>query len=90
MTITTAQNISGGLWSGTSAGTLTVNRQLGPQQKVAPFGSTTIVAGLNPFYADPVNTSGIAYVTAGFDPSIVYQLSVRLRSTGQIWPCGYS
>lgn len=90
MTITTAQNISGGPWSGAFAGTLTVNRQLAPQQRVAPIGSTGIAAGINQSYADPVSTGGINYVTAGFDPSIVYQLSVRLRSTGQVWPCGYS
>ena len=90
MTITTAQSISNGPWSGDFAGTLTANRQLAPQQRVAPIGSTGITTGINQSYADPVNTSGIANVTAGFDPSIVYQLSVNLRSTGQVWPCGYS
>ena len=90
MTITTAQSVSGGPWSGGSGAALTSNRQLAPQQKVAPTGSTNIAAGINPSYADPVNTGGITDVTAGFDPSIVYQLSVVLRSTGQILPCGYS
>ena len=91
MTIATAQSVSGGPWgSGAAAGAITALGQLGPQQKVAPFGSTVIVTGINLSYANPINTSGISDVTAGFDPSIVSQLSVKLRSTGQVWPCGYS
>lgn len=91
MTITTAQSIDGAPWSsGAYAGNLIVNRQLGPQQTVSPFGATAIAAGLSPVFGDPTNTTGVPNITAGFDPSIVFALTVKLRITGQIWPCGYS
>ena len=90
MTITTAQSIDGAPWSsGTYAGDLTVNRQLGPQQTVSPSGATAIAAGLNLSFGDPTNTTGVPNITAGFDPSVVAALSVKLRTIGQIWPCGY-
>jgi hypothetical protein len=90
MTITTAQSINGAPWSsGTYAGDLTVNRQLGPQQTVAPMGATVIAAGLNLSLGNPTNTTGVPNITAGFDPSVVAALSVKLRTTGQIWPCGF-
>lgn len=91
MTITTAQSISGALWNlGSYAGTLTVNRDLAPQQTVSPSGSTTSVNGVNPSSLNVATAGGISYVTAGFDPIAVYSLQVLLRSTGQIWPVGYS
>ena len=91
MTITTAQSIDGAPWSsGAYAGDLTVNRQLGPQQTVSPSGATAIAAGLNLSFGDPTNTTGVPNITAGFDPSVVFALTVRLRATQQIWPVGYS
>jgi hypothetical protein len=91
MTITTAQSVTGGQWNlGNFAGEINALRNLAPQQKVAPFGSTAIINGVNTSYANLVNTVGVAYTTAGFDPSIIFQLSTKLRTTGQIWPCGFS
>lgn len=90
MTITTAQSIDNPLWSGAFAGTLTVNRELGPQQRVSPIGATAITVGINLSIANPSNTTGAPNITAGFDPSVIFALSVKLRTTGQIWPCGYS
>lgn len=36
------------------------------------------------------NTSGITLIIAGIDPVIEFLLTVRLRTTGQIWPIGFS
>lgn len=35
-------------------------------------------------------TGGIVYTIAGIDPVIQFILLTRLRTTGQIWPCGNS
>ena len=89
MTITTAQSIDNPQWSGNFAGSITVNRELGPQQTVSPIGATAIAVGVNLSIANPTNTTGAPNITAGFDPSVIFALSVKLRTTGQIWPCGY-
>ena len=89
MTITTAQSVSGGPWSsGSSAGTLTANRGLAPQQTVAPSGSAGIGAGVNLSFANPTNSAGVSNITAGYDPSIIFALAVKLQSAGDIWPIG--
>lgn len=36
------------------------------------------------------DTKGITLVIAGIDPVIQFLLTVRLRTTGQIWPLGFS
>ena len=91
MTITTAQSISGALWdSGSFAGSIVALRDLGPQTRVAPAGFTTHVSGVSPAAPNIANTGGINFVTAGFDPVVVATLQVVLRSTGQIWPVGFS
>ena len=89
MTITTAQSISAAQWGGGVAGSIVALRQTGPQQTVSPAGMTAIAGGLNQTYAISASTSGVIAVTAGFDPSVVAALSVKLRTIGQIWPCGY-
>ena len=89
MTITTAQSVSGGPWdSGSYAGALTVNRQLAPQQTVAPSGTAGVGAGVNLSFANPTNTAGVSNITAGYDPSVIFALAVKLQSTGDIWPIG--
>lgn len=92
MTITTAQGISGAPWEGGDiAGTLTVFLgNSSPQTTVAPAGFTTTISGVNPVTPNIGTVGGINYTTAGFDPVIVAALQVVLRSTGQIWPVGYS
>jgi hypothetical protein len=90
MTITTAQSVSSAQWGGGTAGSIVALRQTGPQQTVSPAGMTAVVGGLNRPYAISASTSGVIAVTAGFDPSIVFALTVKLRTTGQIWPVGYS
>jgi hypothetical protein len=87
----TPVSILDGQWSlGEYSGTITVLRRLSPQQKIAPIGSTTTISGVDNYFVDFVNTTGIKNTTAGFDPSIIFQLSTKLRTTGQIWPCGFS
>jgi hypothetical protein len=89
MTLTTAQLVNGGPWSSaSSAGSLTVNRGLAPPQTVSPTGSAGIGAGLNLAFASPTNTGGVPNITAGFDPSVIYALAVKLQSVGDIWPIG--
>jgi hypothetical protein len=91
MSITTAQSISGALWnSGSIAGSIILLRELGPQSRVAPAGFTTQITGVNPVTPSIGNAGGINFVTAGFDPVVVATLQVVLRSTGQIWPVGFS
>ena len=90
MTITTAQPVSNAQWGGGTAGSIVALRQTGPQQTVSPAGMTAIASGLNQSYSISASTSGVIAVTAGFDPSIVFALTVKLRITGQVWPCGYS
>ena len=89
MTITTAQSVSGAQWGGGTGGFIVALRQTGPQQTVAPAGMTAIANGLNQSYAISASVSGITSVSAGFDPSVVFALQVKLRTTGQIWPCGF-
>jgi len=86
-----SQSVGTGLWDlGAYAGTLAFFRQPGPAQKVAYFGATTIIDGLYPVFQNPQNTNATFLVTAGFDPVVVAALQVILRSTGQIWPVGFS
>jgi hypothetical protein len=89
MTITTAQSISGSVWNGSYAGTLTVLAGLGPPSNVSPTGFTAIISGVNPETPNIGTVGGINYVTAGFDPVIVSALQVVLKNTGQIWPVGF-
>jgi hypothetical protein len=91
MSITTAQSLSGALdGSGSIAGSIVTLRELGPQSKVAPAGFTIQISSVNP--ASPIigNAGGINFVSPGFDPVVVSALQVVLRSTGQIWPVGFS
>jgi hypothetical protein len=91
MTITPAQSVSGALWNnGSIAGSIVLLRELGPQSLVAPAGFTTQISGVNPVTPSIGNAGGINFVTAGFDPVVVATLQVALRSTGQIWPVGFS
>ena len=95
MTITTAQSISNGLWdSGTYAGTLTATRQLAPQEEVSGWGATDIINAGTLAYADPTTPNPTFLVTAGIDPvlQVYFQnlYEVKLRTTGQIWPVGFS
>jgi hypothetical protein len=43
--------------------------------------------------SNPIGTLGFSnppvFIIAGIDPVIQYLLSVRLKTTGQIWPVGY-
>jgi hypothetical protein len=91
----TCISISAGQWGAASyAGSIAVQRELGPQQRVAPTGSTGRINGVNPVTPGYQNAGGINYVTAGFDPVLqayFQQLyEVRLLTTGQIWPVGFS
>jgi hypothetical protein len=91
MSITTAQSLSGALWgSGSFAGPIVTLRGLGPQSKVSPSGFTTQISGVNPISPTIGNAGGINFVSPGFDPVVVSALQVVLRSTGQIWPVGFS
>jgi hypothetical protein len=91
MSLTTAQSLSGALeGSGSIAGSIVTLRELGPQSRVAPAGFTIQITGVNPMTPSIGNAGGINFVTAGFDPVVVAALQVVLRSTGQIWPVGFS
>ena len=59
-------------------------------QLIFPEGSTQIQLGdaLGTFGIG--STGGISYTLAGIDPVIAFLLTVRLRTTGQIWPLGHS
>jgi hypothetical protein len=91
MSITTAQSLSGAFWdSGSFAGSIVALRELGPQLKVSPAGFTIQISGVNPVLPNIGNAGGINFVSPGFDPVVVSALQVVLRSTGQIWPVGFS
>jgi hypothetical protein len=93
--VATTVSVSAAKWGAASyAGSIAVQRKLGPQQRVAPTGSTGQMNGVNRITPGYQNATGINAVTAGFDPVLqayFQQLyEVRLLTTGQIWPCGYS
>lgn len=89
-TITPAQSVSGGQDYSFSDGPVQYLRESGGVPWLhSPPGFSGQISGLNPVYSDVLRSS-ITYVTAGFDPVIVSQLTVVLRDTGQIWPAGYS
>lgn len=59
-------------------------------ESVLPSGGIQAQIG-NAFGAlDIGNTQGIQYTIAGIDPVIIFLLTVRLGTVGQIWPVGYS
>lgn len=91
-TITPAQSVSGGqdYSAPVSVGPVQYFRESGGVPWLhSPVGFTGQLGGLNQVYSEAFRPS-IQYVTAGFDPVIVAQLTVVLRDTGQIWPAGYS
>ena len=89
-TITPAQSVSGGQNHSISVGPVQYFRESGGIPWLhSPVGFTGQLGGLNQVYSDVFRPS-IQYVTAGFDPVVVAQLTVVLRDTGQIWPAGYN
>lgn len=90
MTITTSQSVAGHYSAIAAAGSIAALGQTGPQSKVSPSGSTVIISGVSPSTPSLGTTIGIATVTAGFDPAIVAALTVKLKTTGQVWPVGFS
>ena len=90
MSLTTAQSISGGPWTGSGgvAGTIVALRDLGPPSTVSPAGFTVSISGVNPVTPTMGTPGGIASVSVGFDPVAVAALQVVLPSTGWIWPVG--
>lgn len=59
-------------------------------REILPSGSTQNQLGDTLGAFNVGNMGGISYTIAGIDPVIVFLLTVRLRTTGQIWPLGYS
>ena len=90
MTLTTAQSISGGPWTGSGGvgGTIAAHRDLGPQSTVSPAGFNGSIIGVNPVTPTMGTPGGIASVSVGFDPVVVAVLQVVLPSSGWIWPVG--
>jgi hypothetical protein len=88
MTLTTAQSISGGPWTGSggSGGAIVAIKDLGPPSTVSPPGFTASISGTNPTTPAIGSPGGIASVSTGFDPVVVAGLQVVLPSTGWIWP----
>jgi len=56
---------------------------------ILPSGSTQVLLGDTLGALNIGNAQGIQYTIAGIDPVIVFLLTVRLGTTGQIWPLGY-
>jgi hypothetical protein len=88
MSFTTAQSISspGPVNApGGGEGVLIFNGNGSPAANMVGLeGQTAILAPeVAPFIG---TTSGVSAIFAGLDPVAVAILSVRLRSTGQIWP----
>lgn len=67
----------------TSVGTQTWRAIYNADGTRIPLGNTWGAIGRG-------NTSGISLVIAGIDPVIQFLLTTRLRTTGQIWPIGFS
>ena len=88
-------SISAAKWDAANyRGSIVAQRQLGPRQQMGPIGSTGQISGVNRTSPGYQNATGINAVTAGFDPVLqayFQQLyEVRLLTTGQIWPVGFS
>ena len=86
-----AESISGyASITDTPLGTITsVAPYVDSWQLIFPAGSTQIQLGnaLGAFGTGSIG--GIQYTIAGIDPVIAFLLTVRLRTTGQVWPLGY-
>ena len=89
MTITTAQNLSGGPWDGSGVGgSITTLGNSSPPSAVSPSGFSDSISGVNPTTSTIGAPEGIVTVATGFDPVAVAALQVMLPSTGWIWPNG--
>ena len=89
MTITTAQNLSGGAWDGSGAGgSVATAGNSAPPSAASPAGFIASISGTNPTTSTIGAPGGIVTTATGFDPVAVAALQVVLPSTGWIWPVG--
>jgi hypothetical protein len=79
----------GGL-ANTTLGTLTTFTPWPAWRRLASSDGTQVQLGDTYGALNRGGTGGIILTIAGIDPVIQFLLATRLKSTGQIWPVGFS